>query len=274
MPRALFARYPALAALCAQLAASLLVLALLVVVVQLSGWRPEALLVGLLQGLLAATLGRCLGLALWWWWLNLAFVPSLLLASGAALPAWLFLLGFVLLLLFNWNSLGERVPLYLTGAGAREELVRLLAKRGEAFRFVDLGCGPAGTLLALARQFPRAQFVGVETAPLSFAIAWLRALLQRNCRIRYQSLWRTDLADFDLVYCFLSPAPMAELWRKARGEMRDGSWLLSNSFEVPGVPPQRVIELHDWRRSRLLVWQMSAPEENPKGADTRSQAGW
>ena len=271
MPRALFARYPALAALLAQLLASLLVLALLVMVVQLSPWRPAALLAGLLQGLLAATLGRYLGLAPWWWWLNLAFVPGLLLASGAALPGWLFLLGFVLLLLLNWNSLGERVPLYLTGAGTRRQLSQLLAERGEHFRFVDLGCGPAGTLLALARQFPQAQFVGVETAPLSFAIAWLRALLQSNCRIRYQSLWRTDLADFDLVYCFLSPAPMAELWRKARAEMAAGSWLISNSFAVPDVPPQRLIELSDWRQSSLLLWCM--PGAGLSTADTALPAG-
>jgi len=277
MPRALFARYPALAALLAQLLACLLVAALLVVVVQLSAWRPEALLAGLLQGLLAASIGRYLGLAPWWWWLNLAFVPGLLLASGAALPGWVFLLGFVLTLLLNWNSLGERVPLYLSGPGTRRQLSQLLAERGERFRFIDLGCGPAGTLLALARQFPQGQFVGVETAPLSFAIAWLRALPQANCQIRYQSLWRTDLAHFDLVYCFLSPAPMAALWRKARAEMAPGSWLISNSFAVPGVAPQRLIELKDWRQSRLLLWQLpgdaAGPEKTVQGTDTGCQAG-
>ncbi len=271
MPRALFARYPILAALLAQLMACLLVAALLIIVVQLSPWRPDALLAGLLQGLLAATVGRYLGLAPWWWWLNLAFVPSVLLVSGAALPSWLFLFGFVILLLFNWNSLGERVPLYLTGAGTRRQLSQLLAERGERFRFVDLGCGPAGSLLALARQFPQAQFVGVETAPLSFAIAWLRALPQANCQIRYQSLWHIGLGAFDVVYCFLSPAPMGEVWRKARAEMRAGSWLISNSFSVPGVPPQRLIELLDWRQSSLLLWHMSGAMT--RTADTTTQVG-
>jgi hypothetical protein len=249
-------RYPALLALLAQLCAALLVGGAIVLAVQFSSWRPSGLAAGLLQGLLAASVARWFGLAPWWWWLNLMFVPALLLFGGAALPSWVFLVGFLLLVLGNWNSVGERVPLYLTGARSRRQLAEWLAGQAAAFRFVDLGCGPAGTLLWLARRFPRAQFVGVETAPLPFVIAWLRALAQDNCRIRYENLWRTDLAQFDMVYCFLSPAPMAALWTKAVAQMAGGTWLVSNSFEVPGVPADQQVELHDWRRSRLLLWRM------------------
>ncbi|WP_438943543.1 class I SAM-dependent methyltransferase [Pseudomonas zhanjiangensis] len=254
--RRLGGRYPALLALLAQLAATLLLAALVVLLAQFSAWRPTWLAAGLVQGLLAASFGRWLGLSRSWWWLNLAFVPALLVFAGAPLPSWVFLAAFVLLALLNWNSVGERVPLYLSGVRCRRRLVELLARRAPAFRFVDLGCGPAGTLLALARQFPRAQFVGVETAPLSFLVAWLRCLGQGNCQIRYQSLWRTDLAEFDVAYCFLSPAPMAALWNKACAQMAGGAWLVSNSFEVPGVAADEAIELHDWRRSRLLLWRL------------------
>lgn len=249
-------RYPAALALLAQLSAVLLLGGAVFVLAQLGSWRPSWLAAGLAQGLLAASLGRWLGLSRSWWWLNLLFVPGLLVASGAPLPSWVFLAGFLLLALFNWNSVGERVPLYLSGARCRRQLALLLARRAPVFRFVDLGCGPAGTLLALARQFPQAQFVGVETAPLSFGLAWLRSLRQHNCQIRYENLWHTDLAPFDVAYCFLSPAPMAALWDKARGQMGAGSWLLSNSFAVPGVAADEVVELHDWRRSRLLLWHM------------------
>jgi hypothetical protein len=49
---------------------------------------------------------------------------------------------------------------------------------------------------------------------------------------------------------------MPALWEKARREMRAGSLLVSNTFVVPGVAPDRVIEVDDTRGSRLLVWQM------------------
>lgn len=251
-----FERFPVLGALLAQVAATLAVGVFVVVAAQVSDWRLSWLAAGLLQGALAAGIGSWLGLSRWWWWLNLGFVPALLLASGAALPSWVFLVGFVVVLLLNWNSVGERVPLYLTGARGRRELAALLERRAEPFRFIDLGCGPAGTLLWLSRRFPEAQFVGVETAPLPFALAWLRSLPRRNCQIRYENLWRSNLSGFDVAYAFLSPAPMAALWDKARTQLPPGGWLISNTFEVPGVAPDETVALEDWRRSRLLCWRI------------------
>lgn len=248
--------YPALRALLAQVGAAVLVALGLYLMVQVVPLRPTWLAVGLAQGLLAALLARYLGLSRWWCWLSLLFVPAVLLANGAPLPSWVFLGSFVLVLLLNWNSFTERVPLYLTGPAARQQVAAVLGAEAVPLRFVDLGCGPAGMLLTLARQFPQGQFVGVETAPLTFFVAWLRALRQPNCQIRYESLWRTDLSAFSVVYSFLSPAPMPDLWAKARAEMPVGSLLISNTFGIPGQPADQQIELHDWRRSSLFLWRM------------------
>jgi len=114
------------------------------------------------------------------------------------------------------------------------------------------------SLLRLARRYPSAHFVGVETAPLTFGLCWLRCLFQRNCRVRFRSFWREPLAGYDVVYCFLSPAPMPALWDKARVEMNPGALLISNSFEVPDVEPQEILAIDDWRHSRLLIWRPGA----------------
>jgi hypothetical protein len=95
----------------------------------------------------------------------------------------------------------------------------------------------------------------VETAPLTFVLAWLRSLPRRNCRIRYRSLWTTSLAPFDVIYCFLSPLPMPALWQKAQTELKPGALLVSNTFAIPGVAPDRTIALGDWRGTCLLVWE-------------------
>ncbi len=247
-------RYPALLALLAQLLALVSVALLLWGVALLSPWRPTLLQAALAQGMLAAALGQCLGLRRWWLLFNVLFMPGLLAVLARQWPGWWFLTAFLLLLLINWNSFRERVPLYLSGAHARRLLSQRLAVMPADFTFVDLGCGLAGTLIQLARDYPAARLVGVETAPLVFALAWLRCLPYDNCRVYYRSLWREDLAVYDVVYCFLSPAPMAELWTKARREMRSGSLLISNSFEVPGVAAEEILDLHDWRGSRLLLW--------------------
>ncbi len=247
--------HPAPRALLAQLGAALWVLGLMLLAQQLFAYRPSLLGAGVLQGLLAAWLGRRLGLSAWWLPINLLFVPALLVLNGQQLPPLLLLGAFVLLVLLNWNSLGERVPLYLSGQKTIAELAKLLQPLPANLRFIDLGCGLAGSLYQLSRRYPQAHFVGVETAPLVFLLAWLRCLLRPNCQIRYRNLWQQPLGDFDVVYCFLSPAPMPRLWAKACQEMRPGARLVSNTFTIPGAPPDQSIELHDWRSSRLLIWQ-------------------
>lgn len=255
-------RLPVLVALFAQLAA--LVLAWLLLQLALAaGLRPGLLPVAVLQGLLAALLGQRLGLSPWWLPINLCFVPALLLVQGQALPPWLPLAGFVVLLLLNWNAIGERVPLYLTGRAAEQRLLQQLRVLPAGFVFVDLGCGLGGTLARLARACPEGRFVGVETAPLSCLLAWLRCLARGNCQVRLRSLWREELGGYDLVYCFLSPAPMPALWAKACREMRGDALLVSNSFAVPGVAAEQQWPLDDWRQSCLLVYRPGA--QRPDG---------
>lgn len=267
MPTSFRPRSAALTALLAQLAGLLLAWLLLLAGAWLFGLQLGLLGAASLQGLCAALIGERLGLSVWWRPLNLAFVPGLVLLQDHALPPWLLLAGFVVLLLLNWNALVERVPLYLTGAPAERQLSARLATLPAGFRFVDLGSGLGGTLSRLAKAYPDGQFLGVETAPLAFVLCWLRCLPRDNCRVRFRSLWRVDLGDFDAVYCFLSPAPMPALGQKASAQMKPGALLISNSFEIPGVPAEESLPLDDWRGSQLLVWRPGAAP--PDGTSAR-----
>lgn len=248
-------RFPLLRVLGAHLLSFGLVWLALPLMARLPGWPAGLLPAAVLQGGCAALLGHGLGLSRWWLAINLGFMPALAAVFWLQVPAWLPPAGLLVVLLLNWNALGERVPLYLTGRVTERRLQALLAERPAGFRFVDLGCGLAGTLARLSRQYPAARFDGVETAPLCFVLAWLRCLPYGNCRIRFQSLWRVDLGGYDVAYCFLSPVPMPALWEKARREMGPEAWLISNTFGVPGVEPRQVVEVGGWRHARLLLWQ-------------------
>ena len=59
---------------------------------------------------------------------------------------------------------------------------------------------------------------------------------------------------------FLSPVPMPRLWSKAQAEMRAGSWLISNTFEIPGVPADRELDVNEGRQTSLFLWQMQGAE--------------
>ncbi|PJC02774.1 MAG: hypothetical protein CO071_01390, partial [Gallionellales bacterium CG_4_9_14_0_8_um_filter_59_50] len=77
----------------------------------------------------------------------------------------------------------------------------------------------------------------------------------RNCTVRWQSLWDCNLGGYDVVFAYLSPVPMAELWQKVERELRPGSLFISNSFAVNDHPPHATREVDDLHHSKLHLWQ-------------------
>ncbi len=241
-----------LKALAAQLMGALVVLAW-------SVWQPAALNSPLAlafgQGSVAACASLLLRAETWWIVIHIAFMPAVVGLRRLDLPPTAFLGGFVLLTLIYWSTFRSRVPLFLSNRLTTDALLALLPQRA-GLRVVDVGAGTGGALQRLAKGRPDANFTGIEHAPLPFLLAWLTTRDQANCRMTRDDFWRHSLAEYDVVYAFLSPVPMARLWQKARQEMRAGSWLISNSFPVPGVTPQQIIEVADRRGTRLYCYTL------------------
>ena len=216
-------------------------------------WLPV-----IFAGVVAAFLGKfIIRLSTWWMAINAVFIPAVIGTMTLDLPNWVFLVAFTLMLAVFWNVRSERVPLFLTNPATGQALSELLTeKTGE--RFIDLGCGLSGTLRFLARQHPDIIFVGVENAPIPLLISTFRQWITpiHNLTIFHGNIWDVDLSAFDDAYCFLSPVPMARLYKKAKNEMRPGCLFISNSFEVPDIPPQEIIAVGDSRKTRLLIWRI------------------
>lgn len=218
------------------------------------GWPVSFVL---LQGLAAAMLTPLLGLPRWWIPIQAGFLPALAALLQFQLPPLIYLASFVLMWLVFRSNTRERVPLYLSNQATWEALSEILIGY-ESPHFLDLGCGLGGTLRHLAPRHPGGRLHGVESAPLPFLISRLRLARWDNAHVRLGNLWQEDLERFDVVYAFLSPEPMSGLWRKAQNEMRTGTLLVSNSFEVPDVAPTQVLSLNDKRRTRLFIYRMGA----------------
>lgn len=246
---------PVFAALAAQGAGAMASFGLSFAAEYAFGEAPPLLLVLSGQGIAAAIVGTRIGLARWWIPINLLLPPAAGLALMLPIPGWVYLALFAALLLVYWNAGSGRVPLYLSSRRAKAELAKLLPT-GKA-RFLDLGSGLGSTVLALAAK-REGEFVGIESAPLPFTLSWLRVTFAGlpHARVVHGDFRKHGLGGYDLVYAFLSPAPMAELFRKARAEMTTGSLFVSNTFEVPGETPDQTIELDDWRGGRLFIWRM------------------
>lgn len=210
----------------------------------------------LVQGGIAALLSRAWRQPAWWPPLHLGFLPAALLALRADIPAWVYLALFLLLVLFYWSTFRTRVPLYLSDRKAWQALAPLLPQ-AQPFRFIDLGSGLGDVPLYLESRFPHGEFHGTEIAPapwlISRARAWLRRSRSMFMRRDYRAL---DLAAYDVVFAFLSPAAMPDLWRQAQAQMRAGSLFISLSFAVEGRQPDRIVPLAAGARHTLYAWRM------------------
>lgn len=234
----------------------------------LNGTAPASLDAVLIAGAIAAIAGHKLfRMPGWWLPINAVFIPGLWFGVHGSWPPWIFAALFVVSVLIFWNAARDRVPLYLSNRKTSDAVAAILrafeppepdeGAAAPSRRFCDLGSGTGGFAVRLARACPMWQVVGYENAPILVLIATLRARFVDNGRLAFfrRDFWNQPLGDFDVVYAFLSPAPMVRLHEKVRRELRPGAIFISNSFEVPGVQPDEVVELDDSRRTRLLIWR-------------------
>lgn len=194
-------------------------------------WLDSALFGCLAVGAAAALLACLLDEPWWWRLIHFLFAPLLWVALRFPVSPFWHLAAFVLLFLVFRGAASGRIPLFLSGEPAARRLATLLPANAA---MLDIGAGIASLLLPLARMRPDLRLTGIENAPLPWLIGWLRT---RNTGIdwRWGDFWKHSLASYLAVYGFLSPAPMPDLWLKARREMRPGSLFISNAFPVPDV---------------------------------------
>ena len=249
-------RVPLLAAVAAQGIATVSIMLLMAALPGGAARSVHPMAWALLQGAAAAMLGRRLRMETWWIPIHAMFVPGLVWMLAFELPPEYALVLFCLFGSVFWRVSQNRVPLFLSSPAAAQAVAKLLPVNRK-FSFLDLGCGLGGVLAYLERARPRGAYHGVEVAPVPFLICWLRATMtRRKIRISWEDFRRLDLGRYDVVYAYLSPAVMGGLWEKASREMRPGSMLVSNSFEIPGVQPAFTLDTGGGSGSRLLVWRM------------------
>jgi len=192
-----------------------------------------------------------------WKVMNCVLPSSIACSLAVPLPSWVFCAPFLALLAIYAPALWTRVTYYPTSRAAYPLILAELPA-DSPFTLIDIGCGMGDLLLFLERHRPTGHFVGIEIGVVPFLVSKVKALLYGHGRIsvKFQSVYKTPLDDFDFVYAFLSPAAMTQVWSKAYREMKPGSTFITNSFEVPEKPSYQV-NIKDHRKGVLFMHRMA-----------------
>lgn len=192
----------------------------------------------------------------WWWGIIQFFFPLLVcFFYSQNISPHFYLISLSILSLLYWSTYRTQVPYYPSKPTLISPISALLPI-GREFSFIDLGSGMGGLVLDLSRSNSLGSFYGVEIAPLPWLVSFFRAFM-RKLRVKFYfgSYTVLKLSDFDVVFCYLSPAVMPKIWEKVHQEMRPGSLFLSYEFIVPGVIPDLSLEIES-DGSMLYGWHI------------------
>ncbi len=209
--------------------------------------------------LIAALLGVVLSLWGDSWWRKavvaagfpVSFALSLPLLGLGDMPAWVWLLPLVVMLLVYPMNTWADAPLFPTPARALLALPDY-APLPTGARVLDAGCGLGHGLLALRKAYPQAQFYGLEW---SASLRWLCALRLPWARISRGDIWQADWSGYQMVYLFQRPESMPKAVAKAHKELRKGATMVSLDFEATELVPTHRYKASDGK----MVWIYKMP---------------
>jgi SAM-dependent methyltransferase len=106
----------------------------------------------------------------------------------------------------------------------------------------DLGCGD-GRFLIEAEKKARVKAVGFEAAPIPLILAYIRKWINgSHIKIHMGNFFKTNLADADVIFCYLGPETLQALCPKLKSECRKGTRIYSHTFHIEGMRPTAVWE--------------------------------
>jgi SAM-dependent methyltransferase len=116
-------------------------------------------------------------------------------------------------------------------------------KPGELF--YDLGAGTGTSLIIADKEFG-AHAIGFEINILPYLIAKIKIFLFRShAKIIFRSLFKQDLKEADVIFCFLLPRTMEKLESKLKAELKPGARLIAYTFPLPNTKPEKIIPIRE-----------------------------
>ena len=108
----------------------------------------------------------------------------------------------------------------------------------------DLGSGDGKFLLNLTKN-KNVKAIGYEKFILPLIISRINNLFSfKKCRFIYKDFYQADITDADYVFCYLFSSENKRLVEKLNKELKPGTIVVSNSFEIPGWQYKKAVTIN------------------------------
>lgn len=194
--------------------------------------------------LLVSVMAKVIAMPVWWGWIHILFPLAVICMLQLQIPTGVYLTGFVITLVLYWSVHNTRVPFYPSFPMTWHAMLYLCDQhaREQTLRVLDIGSGLGDVSMFLAKHRLQDHVFGIEIAPLPWLISWVRAKLSGSAASFTRGDYRQlDFSEYDVIFAYLSPAVMSDVWQKVAQEMRPGSLFVSSEFAVTGVTPSRTV---------------------------------
>jgi hypothetical protein len=164
------------------------------------------------------------------------------------------LLG-ILISIVSYTVYNEISPMP-TSQKAKKYLLKALPKDLPKGKIYELGSGWGTLAFPIAFHFSQTPVIAIENSPLPFLFSKSRFFLEspKNLKILKQNFFTLSLNDAALIICYLYPKGMQKLKIKFENELKSGTWVISNTFAIPGWKPVKVYEIHDLYQTKIYVY--------------------
>lgn len=153
---------------------------------------------------------------------------------------------FIFIAIFTLISGIYGAPSIPTPKKVVKKMVSLMdIKRGKIY--YDLGSGDGRILEEIAHK--KGLAIGFEYAPLIYAYSKFIFLFKKNkknIKIFWKNFWKKNLKNASGIFCFLSPNAMANLEKKFKKELKNGTKVISYAFKMPNKKPQKIIKIKNY----------------------------
>jgi hypothetical protein len=144
-----------------------------------------------------------------------------------------------------------------TSARVRRAMFEMLPEGLEGTIF-ELGSGWGTLALPLAKRYPNCPVHGYEVSPLPWLCSWFRGkgAGRSNLIFHRQNYLQADLSAAALVVVYIHADGMAKLNPKLEAELKPGTLVLSNFFQVRGWTPIQETTVNDLHQSKVYLYQI------------------